>query len=36
MHIPDGYISPTTVVVTYAIALPLWIYGLKKLKEQLN
>lgn len=36
MHIPDGYISPTTVVVTYAIAIPLWIYGLKKLKEQLN
>lgn len=36
MHIPDGYISPTTVVTSYAIALPLWAYGLKKLKEKLN
>jgi len=36
MHIPDGYISPTTVITTYAVALPLWIYGLKKLKEKLN
>ncbi len=36
MHIPDGYISPTSVVLTYAVALPLWIYGLKKLKKTLN
>ncbi|UCN01297.1 cobalt transporter CbiM [Sulfurimonas sp. SWIR-19] len=36
MHIPDGYISPTTVIATYAVALPLWIYGFKKLKEKLN
>lgn len=36
MHIPDGYISPATVVTSYAIAVPLWIYGFKKLKEKLN
>ena len=36
MHIPDGYLSPTVVIVTYAIALPLWIYGFKKLKTTLN
>ncbi len=36
MHIPDGYISPTSVAVTYAVALPLWVYGLKKLKKTLN
>ena len=36
MHIPDGYLSPTTVVVTYLIATPLWVYGFKKLREELN
>jgi len=36
MHIPDGYLSPTTIVVSYTITLPLWIYGFKKLKEKLN
>ncbi len=36
MHIGDGYLSPTTVAVSYAIAIPLWIYGFKKLKEKLN
>jgi len=36
MHIPDGYLSPATVVATYTLALPLWIYGFKKLKQTLN
>ncbi len=36
MHIPDGYLSPTTVAVTYIVAVPLWIYGFKKLKSSLN
>ncbi len=36
MHIPDGYLSPTTVAVTYAVAVPLWVYGFKKLKSSLN
>ncbi len=36
MHIPDGYLSPTTVAVTYAVAVPLWVYGFKKLKASLN
>jgi len=36
MHIPDGYISPATCAVTYAIAVPLWYVGFKKLKEKLN
>ncbi len=36
MHIPDGYLSPTVVVATYAVALPLWFFGFKKLKETLN
>ncbi len=36
MHIPDGYISPSSVAVTYMIATPLFIYGFKKLKESLN
>ena len=36
MHIPDGYLSPTTVAVSYVIMIPLWTYGFKKLKEKLN
>jgi len=36
MHIPDGYLSPTTVILTYAVAIPLWMYGLKRLKSSLN
>ncbi|AZV46419.1 cobalamin biosynthesis protein CbiM [Nautilia sp. PV-1] len=36
MHIPDGYLSPETCVAAYAVAVPLWVYGFKKLKETLN
>ena len=36
MHIPDGYLSPATVATSYAITIPLWVYGFKKLKEKLN
>jgi len=36
MHIPDGYLSLETVVVSYGLALPLWVYGFKKLKAALN
>ena len=36
MHIPDGYLSPETVLVTYAVTIPLWVYGFKQLKKTLN
>ena len=36
MHIPDGQLSPATVAVSYAVMIPLWAYGFKKLKEKLN
>ena len=36
MHIPDGYLSPGTVAVSYAAAVPLWWYGFRKLKATLN
>ena len=36
MHIPDGYLSPITVMTTYVVTLPLWVYGFKKLKQNLN
>jgi len=36
MHIADGYLSPESVVVTYAIAIPLWIKSFKELKKVLN
>ncbi len=36
MHIPDGYLSPATVVATYAVVAPLWVYGFKKLKASLD
>jgi cobalt/nickel transport system permease protein len=36
MHIPDGYLSPATCLVMFAVMLPFWYFGLKKLRETLN
>ncbi len=36
MHIPDGYLSPITYIPSYAVAVPLFAYGLKKLKQELS
>jgi cobalt/nickel transport system permease protein len=36
MHIPDGYLSPATCLVMFAVMLPFWYSGLKKLRETLN
>ena len=36
MHIPDGYLSPITYIPSYAAIIPLFAYGLKKLKENLD
>jgi len=36
MHIPDGYISPKVFVPFYLLFIPLFIKGIKKLRQQLN
>ena len=36
MHIPDGYLSPATCVVGYAIMIPFWATAVKKVKAALN
>jgi cobalt/nickel transport system permease protein len=36
MHIADGYLSPQTVIASYALTIPLWVYAFKKLKAELN
>jgi len=36
MHIPDGYLSPETVVVSFAIAIPFWIYAFRKLRAKMD
>jgi cobalt/nickel transport system permease protein len=36
MHIGDGFLSPGTIAVSYAVAVPLWIYSFKKLQRELN
>jgi cobalt/nickel transport system permease protein len=36
MHIPDGYLSPTTCALTWAAALPFWAVALARLKRQLH
>jgi cobalt/nickel transport system permease protein len=36
MHIPDGYLSPSTCAVMYGSALPFWAVALRKLKRTLN
>ncbi len=36
MHIPDGYLSPSTCAVAYASAAPFWYVALQKVKRQLH
>ncbi|WP_456392929.1 cobalt transporter CbiM [Nitratifractor sp.] len=36
MHIPDGYLSPATCLAAYAVAVPLWAVGLKKVRNRLD
>ena len=36
MHIPDGFISPSTSIAGLALAIPLWWYGVKQTKKFLN
>jgi cobalt/nickel transport system permease protein len=36
MHIPDGYLSPTTCAVAYAAAIPFWRIALGRVKRALN
>jgi cobalt/nickel transport system permease protein len=36
MHIPDGYLSPTTCAAFYAGAAPFWYVSLQRVKKALN
>jgi cobalt/nickel transport system permease protein len=36
MHIPDGYLSPATCAVTYAVALPFWYVAFARVKRLLH
>ena len=36
MHIPDGYLSPSTCAIAYASAAPFWYVALQKVKRQLH
>lgn len=36
MHIPDGYLSPATCVVAYAVAAPFWYVAVKRVKRVLH
>ena len=36
MHIPDGYLSPSTCAVLYAGAAPFWIIALKRVRRALS
>jgi cobalt/nickel transport system permease protein len=36
MHIPDGFISPSTSIVALVLTIPAWQYGIKKVKELLD
>ncbi len=36
MHIPDGYLSPSTCAVGYLGMLPIWAAAVKKVKKNLN
>jgi cobalt/nickel transport system permease protein len=36
MHIPDGYLSPSTCATLYAGSTPFWYVSLQKMKRRLN
>ena len=36
MHIPDGYLSPTTCAVLYGAAAPFWYAALQRVKKNLS
>jgi cobalt/nickel transport system permease protein len=36
MHIPDGYLSPSTCVALYATSAPFWFVGLRRVKKLVN
>lgn len=36
MHIPDGYLSPATCAVTYALALPFWYVAFARVERLLH
>jgi cobalt/nickel transport system permease protein len=36
MHIPDGYLSPSTCAVMYAGAAPFWFVALRRVKKMFN
>ena len=36
MHIPDGYLSPSTCLVLYAASVPCWYVALERLKRVLH
>jgi cobalt/nickel transport system permease protein len=36
MHIPDGYLSPVTSILLFALVLPFWARGVQKLREKMS
>ena len=36
MHVPDGYLSPSTCAVLYAAAVPFWTTALRRVKAMLS
>src|SRR3954469_17708024 len=36
MHIPDGYLSPTTCAALYAASAPFWYVSLQRIKRALQ
>lgn len=36
MHIPDGYLSPSTCLTFYAASIPFWHLAIRRVKKRLN
>jgi cobalt/nickel transport system permease protein len=36
VHIPDGFIAPSVYIPAYAVAVGLWAYGIRRVKEKLK
>jgi cobalt/nickel transport system permease protein len=36
MHIPDGYLSPVTSILLFALVLPFWAIGVRKIRQTMS
>jgi cobalt/nickel transport system permease protein len=36
LHIPDGYLSPITSIILFALVLPFWVIGFRQIRQKMD